>query len=51
MCVFKKHKLEIFPKKMDMNCQIKIATRKQNEQKIKTIFDNLFEVETKKIDS
>lgn len=51
MRVIKEHQLEIISQKMDMNCQIKIATRKQNEQKIKTIFDNLFEVETKKIDS
>lgn len=51
MRVIKEHQLAIISQKMEINCQIKIATRKQNEQKIKTIFDNLFEVETKKIDS
>lgn len=50
MRIIKEQQLEIVSQKMEMNCQIEIATRKQHEQNLKEIFDNLFEIETKKID-
>ncbi len=49
MRVIKEQQLTIISQKMEMNCQIEIATRKQNEEKVKEIFDALFEIEIKKL--
>jgi uncharacterized YigZ family protein len=49
MRVIKEQQLTIISQKMEMNCQIEIATRKQNEEKVKEIFDTLFEIEIKKL--
>jgi len=49
MRVIKEQQLIIISQKMEMNCQIEIATRKQNEEKVKEIFDALFEIEIKKL--
>ena len=49
MRVIKEHQLQIISQKMEMNCQIEIATRKQNETKIAELFESLFEIDCKKI--
>lgn len=49
MRVIKEQQLTIISQKMEMNCQIEITTRKQNEEKVKEIFDALFEIEIKKL--
>lgn len=49
MRVIKEQQLTIISQKMEMNCQIEIATRKQNEEKVKEIFDALFEIKIKKL--
>ena len=49
MRVIKEHQLQIISQKMEMNCQIEIATRKQNETKITELFESLFEIDCKKI--
>ncbi|NHN25102.1 YigZ family protein [Flavobacterium jejuense] len=50
MRVIKEQQLTIISQKMEMNCQIEISTRKQNEEKIREIFEALFEIEIKKLD-
>lgn len=49
MRVIKEKNLEIVTQKMAESCQIVIATRKKNAEKIFDIFDNLFEIEIQKI--
>lgn len=49
MRVIKEQQLTIISQKMEMNCQIEITTRKQNKEKVKEIFDALFEIEIKKL--
>lgn len=49
MRVIKEYQLQIISQKMEMNCQIEIATRKQNETKITELFESLFEIDCKKI--
>lgn len=49
MRVIKEQQLEIISQTMEMNCQIEIATRKQNEEKVSKILKTLFEIEVKKI--
>ncbi|VXC23589.1 YigZ family protein [Flavobacterium sp. 9AF] len=50
MRVVKEQQLAIISQKMEMNCQIEIATRKQNEEKINQIFESLYEITIQKID-
>ncbi|WP_130735591.1 YigZ family protein [Flavobacterium sp. J27] len=50
MRVIKEQQLQIISQKMEMNCQIEIATRKQNEEKVYEIFESLYEIEIKKLD-
>lgn len=49
MRVIKEKNLSIISQNMNENCEIIIATRKKNAEMISDIFDNLFEVEIKKI--
>ena len=51
MRVIKEHQLQIISQKMEMNCKIEIATRKQNETKVTELFDALFEIDCKKMGS
>ncbi len=44
MRIIKEKNLTIVNQKMDLNCQIEIATRKKNTEEIHTIFTNTFEV-------
>ncbi len=47
MRIIKEKNLEIISQKMEMNCEIEIATRKKNAENIFTIFNNLFEIQVK----
>ena len=47
MRVIKEKNLEIIFQKMEMSCEIEIATRKKNAEMVFDIFSNLFEVEIK----
>jgi uncharacterized YigZ family protein len=47
MRVIKEKNIEIISQKMDMSCQIEIATRKKNAEIIFEIFNSMFEVEIK----
>lgn len=49
MRVIKEQNLNIISQKMEMNCEIEIATRKQNAEKILEIFNSLFEITIKKL--
>ncbi len=44
MRIIKEKNLEIISQKMELSCEIEIATRKKNAEIIFDIFDNLFEV-------
>lgn len=44
MRIIKEKNIAIINQKMDLNCQIEIATRKKNTQEIHTLFTNAFEV-------
>ena len=44
MRIIKEQNLIILSQKMEMSCEISIATRKQNAEKIANLFDALFEV-------
>jgi len=48
MRIIKEKNLEIVSRKMELNCEIKIATRKKNAEMIFDIFSSLFEVSIKK---
>jgi uncharacterized YigZ family protein len=50
MRVIKEKNLEIIAQKMEMNCELKISTRKKNAESIFDIFSNLFEIIIKKVD-
>ncbi|RAR51100.1 IMPACT family protein [Flavobacterium lacus] len=50
MRVIKEKNLEIIAQKMEMNCELKISTRKKNAESIFDIFSNLFEIKIKKVD-
>lgn len=50
MRIIKEKNLSIISQNMNESCEITIATRKKNAELIFDIFDNLFEVEVKKID-
>jgi len=45
MRVIKEKNLDIVSQKMEMSCEIEIATRKKNAEMVFDIFSNLFEVE------
>jgi uncharacterized YigZ family protein len=47
MRVIKEKNIEIISQKMEMSCEIEIATRKKNAEMVFDIFSNLFEVEIK----
>ena len=47
MRVIKEKNLEIISQKMEMNCEIEIATRKKNAETIFDIFNTMFEIEIK----
>lgn len=47
MRVIKEKNLEIICQKMEMSCEIEIATRKKNAESIFDIFDTMFEIEIK----
>ena len=49
MRIIKEKNLSIISQNMNESCEITIATRKKNAELIFDIFDNLFEVEVKKI--
>ncbi|MFN8324702.1 MAG: YigZ family protein [Flavobacteriaceae bacterium] len=49
MRIIKEKNLSIISQNMNESCEITIATRKKNAELIFDIFDNLFEVEIKKI--
>lgn len=48
MRVVKENQLTIVSQKMEMNCQMIIATRKQNEDKITLVLESLFAITSKK---
>lgn len=50
MRVIKEKNLEIISQKMELSCEIEIATRKKNAEMIFSIFENLFEISIKKTD-
>ena len=49
MRIIKERNLEIVDQKMELNCEIKIATRKKNAEMIFDIFNSIFEIEIKKV--
>lgn len=49
MRIIKEKNLEIISQKMELNCEIEIATRKKNAEIIFDIFTNLYEVSIKKV--
>lgn len=49
MRIIKERNLEIVHQKMELNCEIKIATRKKNAEMIFTLFNSIFEIDIKKI--
>ena len=48
MRIIKEKNLEIVTQKLELNCEIKVATRKKNAETIFNIFSSLFEVSIKK---
>lgn len=50
MRIIKEKNLQIISQKLELKCEIEIATRKKNAEIIFEIFNLLFEVEIKKID-
>ena len=49
MRIIKENNLEIVAQRMNESCEIDIATRKKNAEKIFDIFNHLFEIEIQKI--
>ncbi|PJE42240.1 MAG: YigZ family protein [Flavobacterium sp.] len=49
MRIIKENNLEIVAQRMNESCEIDIATRKKNAEKIFDIFNHLFEIEIEKI--
>lgn len=47
MRVIKEKNLEIVSQKMEMSCEIEIATRKKNAQMVEEIFNSMFEIKIK----
>lgn len=50
MRIIKEKNLEIIAQKLELNCEIEIATRKKNAESIFDIFSNLYEILIKKVD-
>lgn len=50
MRIIKEKNLEIIAQKLELNCEIEIATRKKNAESIFDIFSNLYEISIKKVD-
>jgi uncharacterized YigZ family protein len=51
MRIIKEKNLDIVNQKMELNCQIEIATRKKNAKTIFDIFSTLFEIEIEEIEN
>ena len=51
MRIIKEKNLDIVNQKMELNCEIEIATRKKNAKQIFDIFSTLFEIEIKEIEA
>jgi len=49
MRVIKEKNLEIVRQKMELDCEIEIATRQKNAEMVQQIFESLFEVSIKKL--
>ena len=50
MRIIKEKNLDIINQKMEMNCEIEIATRKKNAKQIVDIFSTLFEIDMEEIE-
>jgi len=50
MRIIKEKNIDIINQKMELNCEIEIATRKKNAKQIFDIFSTLFEIEIKEIE-
>lgn len=50
MRIIKEKNIDIVNQKMELNCEIKIATRKKNAKQIVDIFSTLFEIEIEEIE-
>jgi uncharacterized YigZ family protein len=50
MRIIKEKNLDIVNQKMEMNCEIEIATRKKNAKQIVDIFSTLFEIDMEEIE-
>ena len=48
MRVIKEKNLDIVAQKMEMSCEIEIATRKKNAEMVFDIFDSMFEIQIEK---
>ena len=51
MRIIKEKNLDIVNQKMELNCEIEIATRKKNAKQIFDIFSTLFEIEIEEIEA
>ncbi|WP_329804965.1 IMPACT family protein [Flavobacterium facile] len=51
MRIIKEKNLDIVNQKMELNCEIEIATRKKNAKQIFDIFSTLFEIEIEEIEN
>ena len=49
MRIIKEKNVEIISQKMELNCEIEIATRKKNAEMLFDIFSNLYEISIKKV--
>ena len=49
MRVIKEKQLKIIDQKLEMDCQIEISVRKKHSESVVEIFDNLFEVEIRRL--
>ncbi|MBC5833354.1 YigZ family protein [Flavobacterium sp. F372] len=50
MRIIKEKNIDIVNQKMELNCEIEIATRKKNAKQIFDIFSTLFEIEIKEVE-
>jgi uncharacterized YigZ family protein len=50
MQIIKEKNIQIVHQKMEMNCEIQIATRKKNAKEIVAIFKSLFEIEIEEVE-
>jgi hypothetical protein len=49
MRIIKEKNIQIVHQKMELNCEIEIATRKKNVEEILAIFTALFEIEIEEL--